>query len=113
MTTRDRKSRLVQVVHCPVGLPAVVTETEDDLASLQGLVGGGLVQQAPFEDDVDLWCNDEGVLRGMARNRILPRFGVVCGPFFFAGMTRAGNLASVPPRVAADLIKRCNEWLIP
>jgi hypothetical protein len=106
------KRRIVQVVLCPVGQPAAIFETDDELATLQRLVGG-MLQSVRFEPRIDLWCNEEAAIRTLDPNRIVPGWGVIRGQFFFASETRAGNLASISAKRAADLVRRADLWLVP
>ena len=71
-----------------------VKEINDDLESLQAVVGGLIQPLYPFRDNIALVCNDEGKMLGMPLNRALrdPKTGeiwdVVAGTFFIVGVER-------------------------
>lgn len=60
---------------------------DENLASMQEIVGGNIEEYMPFEDEVAIVCNEEGKLRGLEANRgIEDKNGVlqeiICGTFF-------------------------------
>jgi len=71
-----------------------VKEVNDNLESLQAVVGGLIQPLYPFRDNVVLVCNDEGKMLGMPLNRALrdPKTGeiwdVIAGTFFIVGVER-------------------------
>ena len=91
--TEDEKIKL-RVIVCRPGEVATVEVIDDDLHSMQELVGGGLIQEfMPFTgadpryDDVALIVNEEGKLRQMKPSRaVFDEDGrvmdVIAGPFF-------------------------------
>ena len=46
-------------------------EIDDTLESMQKIVGGGIEEYMPFDDDVALVCNDESKYNGMLPNRAI------------------------------------------
>ena len=90
----EEEKNSLRVIVCRPGEVATVEEIEDDLHSMQELVGGGLIQEfMPFTgadtryDDVALIVNEEGKLRQMKPSRaIFDEDGrvmdVIAGPFF-------------------------------
>lgn len=66
---------------------AKMVEINDDLASMQELVGGPIQEYMPFEDDVAIICNEEGKLRGGQLNRAIfneegTLMDIIVGDFF-------------------------------
>jgi len=76
----------IRVLVCRVGAAPVVEELTasndgDYLAAMQRVVGG-LVTSIPLGDGVDLWCNEEGLLRGLPLNRVIPTIAPALPPGF-------------------------------
>lgn len=95
MTEVDsEKKKTISVVYCKPGETAEVAEIEDDLESMQALVGGLIQEYMPFHsetdpryDDVAIICNEEGKLMRLPPSRaITDEDGhvkdVIAGPFF-------------------------------
>ena len=50
----------------------ILMEIEDDLNSLQDLVGGNIEMYTPFDDyEVAIICNEEGKINGLTPNRAI------------------------------------------
>lgn len=93
MTTKQNKEQ-ISVIFCRPGEVAEIVEIEDDLESMQKLVGGLIEPYDPFYSETDsryenviLVCNEEGKLRQMPPSRaIIDEDGhvmdVIAGPFF-------------------------------
>ena len=47
----------------------VMIEIDDSLEAMQKVVGGPIEEYAPFDDDVSIICNEEGLLLGLPLNR--------------------------------------------
>ena len=57
------------------------------LQEMQNVVDGTIQAIYPFEDNVAIVCNDEGILLGFPFNRSMPGgYGGVYGPFFICGL---------------------------
>ena len=81
----------MRVVLVEPGKCARFVEIEEDLHTMQELVGGTIQAVYPFDDPVALVCNDEGKLLGLPWNRTLTDdhgvpYDIVCGTFFVAGL---------------------------
>ena len=81
----------MRVVLVEPGKCARPVEIEEDLHTMQELVGGTIQAVYPFDDPVALVCNDEGKLLGLPWNRTLTDdhgvpYDIVCGTFFVAGL---------------------------
>ena len=48
-----------------------ISEIENDLKSMQEVVGGYIEQIMPYDDEVALICNEEGKMCGMPLNRAI------------------------------------------
>lgn len=67
-----------------------IKEISGSLKEMQSIVGGCIQALYPFEDEVALICNDEGMLLGRTPNRALKDdngniYDVICGTFFLCG----------------------------
>jgi len=76
-----------------VGQAPVLTEVEDSLEGLQGVVGG-YIEAVHISDSLALICNEEGKLIGLAPNRKLGR-DTICGDFIVLASDDEGNFVSL------------------
>ena len=65
----------------------IVKEIENDLKSMQEVVGGLIEEIMPYEDEVALICNEEGKMYGMPLNRAIydedgSILDIIAGTFF-------------------------------
>lgn len=71
------------------------------LSQMQETVGGLIQAIYPFEEEVAVVCNDEGILLGMPFNRSMEGgYGGVFGPFFVCGLGEedfCGTLLTAAP----------------
>lgn len=70
----------------PDKYPKMVT-IEDSLEAMQQLVGGGIEEYMPFEDEVAIVCNEEGKINGLPLNRAVydsqhQMIEIMAGDFF-------------------------------
>ncbi len=82
----DENNKIEVLYIMPMREPMLV-EIDDNLESMQELVGGRIEEYMPFEDEVALICNEEGKMSGEPLNRgILDEDGklmdIIAGPFF-------------------------------
>ena len=60
----------------------------DGLKEMQDVVGGSIQAIYPFEEQVAVVCNEEGLLLDMPFNRSMEGgYGAVFGPFFVCGLS--------------------------
>lgn len=85
---------IISVVACVVGQPATVVELENDLTPLQKFVGGYL-QVVGLADGCVLVCNEEGKIRNLPDNRIVPSVGMIKGDYFICGVDEDGEFTSL------------------
>ena len=68
---------------------------ENNLETLQEIVGGMIQITYPYEDLVGIVCNDEGKLMGLPLNRSLPESAdIIAGTFIICGLSET-DLASL------------------
>ena len=72
------------------------------LEEMQAVVGGWIEAIYPYEEEVAIVCNDEGLINGLPFNRSVPGgYGGVFGTFFICGLGEE-DFCSLP----ADLVER-------
>ena len=73
--------------------------SDEHLHVLQGIVGGLIQAIYPYEEEVAIVCNDEGLINGLPYNRSVPGgYGGVFGTFFICGLGEE-NFCSLPPKL--------------
>ena len=107
------------MIVCRPGEVAEIVEIEDDLESMQKLVGGLIEPYDPFYSETDsryenviLVCNEEGKLRQMPPSRaIIDEDGhvmdVIAGPFFLCySPVESERFLSMPMDLEEDFRKK-------
>lgn len=110
MQVENEEKRRVRVIICRPGERAEVVEIEDKLESMQQIVEGYIEEYQPFydeydprEEDVTIFCNEEGKMNGMSPCRAVADkdgqiLDVVRGPFFICyGPIESETIQSLPP----------------
>lgn len=70
------------------------------LSQMQEIVGGLIQAIYPFEEEVAVVCNDEGILLGMPFNRSMEGgYGGVFGTFFVCGLGEEDFCSLTPEQV--------------
>ena len=118
MTENDEKGML-RVILCRTGEAAEIVEIDDDLESMQALVGGLIEPYDPFYSENDpryenviLVCNEEGKLRQLPPSRtIVDEDGcvmdVIAGPFFLCyAPVESERFLSMPPDLEEEFRKK-------
>ena len=77
------ESKLNVVIKEP-GKEPFIKEIEDDLTTYQEILGG-MMEMVPFEKGQVLLCNDEGKLKGLEPNLILPSGEIIVGTAIIVG----------------------------
>ena len=104
----------ISVVYCKPGEKAETVEMEENLETMQAMVGGLIQEFFPFHsdtdpryDDVALICNDEGKMLGLPLNRGI-RGGdgqlqdIIAGDFFLCyAPIESEKFLSLPPDLEA------------
>ncbi len=98
----------IRVVLMNPGEPARAVEIPNTLEAMQKLVGGYLelvgLRSFPF----DVWCNEEGALKGLAPNVAFPEC-TIAGPLFVTGLaTEDGECGSFTEEQAARVAAEFN-----
>lgn len=79
----------IDVIYVEPMKEAKVIEINEDLDSMQKLVGGRIEEYMPFDDEVAIICNEEGKMSGEQLNRGIcdddgQLLDIIAGPFFIA-----------------------------
>ena len=77
----------------PMKPPRMVT-LNDNLESMQEAVGGWIEAVYPYDDEVAIICNEEGLLMGLPLNRKITDDMIIAGTFFICG-TNEDNFISL------------------
>ena len=100
--TENDKNEMLRVILCKPGETAEAVEIDDDLESMQELVGGLIQEFMPFHsetdprhDDVAIICNEEGKINGLELNRALRDesgkvYDILAGTFLIVGLAKEG-----------------------
>ena len=76
--------------------------SDEHLRALQEIVGGSNEAIYPYDEEVAIVCNEEGLINGLPFNRSVPGgYGGVFGTFFICGLSE-DSFCSLPP----DLMER-------
>ena len=115
----NEKQNMIRVVVCRPGERAEVTEIENNLRSMQAVVGGLIQEYFPFHseddpryDDVALIVNDEGKLMRLPPSRaVFDEDGrvqdVIAGPFFICyAPVESETFLSLPDDLAEEMRRK-------
>lgn len=116
--TENNDKDLLRVILCKPGEFAEVVEIEDDLESMQNLVGGYIQEYMPFTgddpryDDVAIICNEEGKMMRLPPSRAITDenghvMDVIVGPFFICyAPLESEKFLSMPEDLEEEFRKR-------
>ena len=77
----------MKILVCEPGKHPYVKEIEHTLENLQKEVGGYIQALYPFEEEVAVVCNEEGLfIEGLEWNRTVEKYGPIKGTFFVCGL---------------------------
>ena len=77
----------MKILVCEPGKHPYVKEIEHTLENLQKEVGGYIQALYPFEEEVAVVCNEEGLfIEGLQWNRTIEKYGPIKGTFFVCGL---------------------------
>ena len=88
----NEKEAYIKVILCEPGKKARVTTINNDLKSLQHMVGDSYIECIyPFDDPVAIICDEEGKLNHAELNRSLKDqngkiYDIIAGPFLIVGL---------------------------
>ena len=114
--TGNEEKTMIRVVVCRPGERAEVTEIEENLRSMQAVVGGLIQEFMPFHsesdpryDDIALIVNEEGKLMRMPPSRAIfdeegHMHDVIAGPFFICyAPVESETFLSLPDDLAEEM----------
>ena len=77
----------MKILVCEPGKHPYVKEIEHTLKNLQKEVGGYIQALYPFEEEVAVVCNEEGLfIESLEWNRAVEKYGPIKGTFFVCGL---------------------------
>ena len=77
----------MKILVCEPGKHPYVKEIEHTLENLQKEVGGYIQALYPFEEEVAVVCNEDGLfIEGLQWNRTIEKYGPIKGTFFVCGL---------------------------
>lgn len=77
----------MKILVCEPGKHPYVKEIEHTLENLQKEVGGYIQALYPFEEEVAVVCNEEGLfIEDLQWNRTVEKYGPIKGTFFVCGL---------------------------
>ena len=88
----------MKVLLCEPGSFAREVEIQDDLKTLQSIVGGTIQAVYPWPEPAAAICNDEGLLMGLPLNRRLTEDVIIAGTFLICGLGEE-NYADLSPEL--------------
>lgn len=81
----ETKKETMKVVLVQPGLYAKEAEIGTQLRDMQQTVGGWIEAVYPYDDNVAIVCNEEGLIMGLPLNRQINEDIVIAGTFFICG----------------------------
>ena len=117
--TENYEKEMLRVILCRPGEAAEIIEIEDNLESMQELVGGLIEPYDPFYSETDpryenviVVCNEEGKLIQLPPCRAIVGedghvMGVIQGPFFLCyAPVESERFLSIPPDLEEEFLKK-------
>ena len=84
----------MKILVCEPGKHPYVKEIEHTLENLQKEVGGYIQALYPFEEEVAVVCNEEGLfIEDLQWNRTVEKYGPIKGTFFVCGLGFSNGLS--------------------
>ena len=97
---------MIRVVIVPRSEPAYIKEIENDLQTMQGIVGG-YIETTKLTQGIRIVCNEEGLLKNLPQNKHLPW---LVGTVFLISseITGDGEMTGLSRRVAENWVQCIN-----
>ena len=76
----------MKILVCEPGKHPYIKDIEHTLENLQKEVGGYIQALYPYEEEVAVVCNEEGLFLDLDWNRVVAPYGPVKGTFFICGI---------------------------
>jgi len=107
-------SKKLQVIVCRVNAAPVVEQIDSGLAAMQKIVGGYIecvrLRGSPYEHGIDLWCDEEFLLKDYLPNRMIGPTLTIHGDFFIAAHDDEGETLGLTDAEVAELMPLINSW---
>lgn len=89
-----------------------IVEIPDKIEAMHKLVGGWLehVQPVGLSPQIDLWCNEEGLLQGLPIHPNPFWHEPIAGNYFLARHDKEGNTISLTPEDLTEIIVKMKFW---
>lgn len=105
----------IRALFIPVGKLAEVVEFDDALNGFQEKIGGYIERAVHFHSSngrrFDVWCDEEGRLKKLPPNRLVPSVGLICGPILItAGQDGDADTYSLTDREIELLSRATCTW---
>ena len=89
---------------------ALVLEVKNSYGVCRDLIGGGWLETVWIEKGVVMICDEEGKLKGLTPNFVLPKLrDIICGPVFFCSANSEGDFTSLNEEQIAFVKKLVKE----
>lgn len=92
----------IKIVVCEPGKSPEICEINDDLESMQNIVGG-YIECIALKNNIDVWVNEEGLLMDLPFNRTVNRKPLV-GTIFAASHNKSGDTTSLSAQQIKDVL---------
>ncbi|MFQ3543685.1 DUF3846 domain-containing protein [Halobacillus rhizosphaerae] len=115
----------IQIIKIKTGKQSpTIEEIENDLESMQKIVGGYIECVNIPDTQIDLWINEEGKINEMEQNMLLLNndkpYDIICGDVFFASHDSHGNttglnedhIEKIQQRLRVGLSKETGETIL-
>ncbi len=86
--------KTIRVLVADAGKRCHVQEIPDTLEAMQAIVGGYIEHVDTLDPGIDIWANEEGLLKGLPPNRNLG-LNVIVGPILVTACNKSGNAVSL------------------
>lgn len=77
----------MKILVCEPHKRPYLKDIEHTLENLQEIVGGYIQALYPYDDNVAVVCNEEGLYMDLEPNRLVENYGLIFGTFFVCGLT--------------------------
>jgi hypothetical protein len=112
----SKNTKTLTVIVCRVGQPAVVEQIAPGLEAMQAIVGGYIecvrLEGTPYEHGIDLWCDEEFLLKDYKPNRMVGPNLVIHGDFFIAAHDSKGETLGLTAKELTRLLPKVKSWPI-
>jgi len=105
----------LRVVVCRVDQEPVIEEIDPGLDAMQAIVGGYVERivlggEPAFGHGIDLWCDEEFLLKGYRPNRLINHRQGIHGDFFIAAHDGEGETIGLTEAEAEEWLAKAKDW---